>query len=362
MVTHSIDTDYTIAIESAKKLSDKDRIKLIKNLYYDFKLNRLHFLSELLDQAIAEAIAREEEHDNKRATFLYKKTAGKYYVSLRLWGNEECNTYLGPMPLYPGVKYKLTHLITRETKTVLGHKLYRNEEQVYWKVEQLTPTHEIFTYLYYDRESEFPRRPQDVCIKQVFSKKEWRIEQIEDDIEIINLDREDFKEEVVTQTSSLKNGNSLLEETAIPVDRASLNLPTNLTDVSQKIPKKRVTLITILVEKNYEKQVRTLLTQWVDLSQLLLPKYRWNLIANESSYRIFDNENRLLVQYDTTSRTIATKSPHNLLSLLKQNLQAIIQNSLVTKEQQVLVNRYLLRFSEAPQHDYNKLLAYLFSL
>lgn len=362
MFTSSIDTDFITAIESAKKLADKDRIKLIKQLFPDFSLNRLKYLSQLLEEAISDAIDREDEIANKRATFLYKKVHNNTYVSLRFWGIEECNIYLGPMPFLPGVKYKLTNLVSGETKTLLGHKLFRNEEQVYMKVEQLTPVHQVLSYLYYDHESEFPRRPQDVCIKQVFSKKKWRIEKIEDDLEITNSNREDFKEEVVTEISSFKKAPSLLEETAIPIAKTTSNLPVNLAHKNQKIPKKRVALITILVEKTFEKQVQTLLTQWVDLSQFLQPKYRWNLIANGTSHCIFDSENRLLVEYSTTARTIATKSPHTLLNLLKQNLQAIIQNSLVTQEQQALVNRYLLRFNEAPQNDYNKLLAYLFSL
>ncbi len=371
MITNSIDATFDKFLESVLALEDKDKVRLFKKVFPRLTLNRLKYLSQLIDEEIEEAAEREDEGVKKSAKFLYKQVGNNHYVSLVNWGGEDCNEYLGPMPFLPNVKYKLTHKITGDTKTLIGYKLYRENDEIYMKVEQLTPVHQVLEFLYYERYAEFPRRPQDICIKRVFAKKDWLIEKIKDtssQTESINNELKNessLSKSFQNQDSNLTNQkDNTLKEIIKPVSKENLSFQASskLPNVFTNKPRKQTALTTVLVSKNFISQIKSIMNQWINLNQLLQSKYQWILIANEDSIGIYDSNNKVLVEYNSKFKTILTKSPHILLNLLKQNFQVITQNSLGSEQQQLLAIRYLERLNEAPINDATQLLAHLFGL
>ncbi|PSB26418.1 hypothetical protein [Chlorogloea sp. CCALA 695] len=370
MIINSVN-GFEKLVDSAKQLEDKNIIKLIKSLLPQLNSRKLQHLAEILETAIADAFEAESDVLEGRAKFLYKTVKSNNYVSLVAWGKDECNEYLGPMPFLPGITYKLTHMITGETKTLKGHKLERRQNQIYMVVEELDPIHKTLDYLYYDRDLEFPRRPQDVCIKTVFSKKKWQIEKLTHtsttDISVKeNTNHNGVLDKILKPTHQLSLGSEKKEVSKDSVSSKKLNLlgTTNSSKSSlvRNSARRQASLTTVQVNKHSINQVKILMAQWVELTKVLQFDYHWQLVTTENAVRIYERSGRTLVECNDNSHIVTAKSPHLLLESLINNLKFVSNSSQISADKKNLVDNYLLRFSNAPKEDATKLLAYIFSL
>ena len=276
MVISSIDNSFEKLVELAKQLENKDIIRLFKALFPKLKSNKLQYLADILEVAIAEAVESENDDLENTAKFLYKVVKSNNYVTLRVWGREECNEYLGPMPFLPGITYELTHLRTGETKTLVGHMLYRRQNQIYMVVEQLTPVYQMLEYLYYDRDSEFPRRPQDICIKKIFSRKDWNIEKLKNVSDAntpVKNESTDFS--ILKQTlkpvslmdSDLQtSGRTRTSNFLVESNRIKNPLNSKLSSAS-KSARQQAALTVVPVNKIFSSQVKITMEQWVKARQ-----------------------------------------------------------------------------------------------
>jgi len=296
-------------------------------------------LEELLaaaEQRLADILLNEEEDPKIRAKFEYKEVDSNFYAYIRLWGETQLNLYIGPMRFLPGVRYRLTHKNSREVKTLVGMGLYRDEEQVYLKIQHLTPTDEIKSYLFYDRTQRFPRRPQEDVIEINFSKKEWKIE---------NLGLIEGLEGAVVETLTA------------PVDVDALKAPIPRFESPAKQQK-----IEVQVKSKSVTQVKDYMTQWAVLSRALPTNPQWELSHLPNRILLHREGGEMIVEFNSSSRTLSNKSPRLLLSNLDQIMFKVASSALVNREQQSVASRWLLRLQRAPKTDNEELLNYLFNL
>lgn len=338
-------------LELASGLNRKARYRVVVRLLRTLDSEQLEQLSQTLENTLTDAILEEEAALESYAKFLYKDINNNFYAYIQHWGEKMYwNHYIGPMRFMPGKKYKLTHKKTGEVQILEGLGLYRDGEQVYMKLKHLTPIEQEQNYLFYDPTLRFPRRPQEDCIDIAFSKKEWRIDVMEEeasDEEEEELEQEQQPTATIEESKPRKKISSDL----------NLPLPNPL-----KTPQPKKSKGLVRVKRNLIPQIKGYLEQWKMLNQMVSSTSQWKLIEHPEGFVLCNQAEEVIVEFNSVSHLLSTKSAQALHSWLKEIMLAVTNSKLITEQNKVVANQWMSRFNHAPLEDSNKLLAYLFNL
>lgn len=343
------------------ELDSKGRFQVILELLHTLESGQLQELLEAVDQKYGEALLDEEESFEEEYKFEYKEISNNFYAYVRQRGNVQCNEYLGPMRFLPGKKYQLTHKLNNTIKTLAGLGLHRDGEQIYLRIQHLSPIDEVKSYLYYDKTQPFPRRPQEEGIEPLFSKKEWKIKCLGPikgpEASLDEQEKTHSRTEAAQQPKkfAIKEGQDTYQEKTSSVARRS-------KPSQPEMPQKRKPQLIIQVKKNFIPQVITCLEQWEVLSQALPSNSQWKLMRSTDRLVLHNQAGEAIVDYNSASQVLTTQSASSLLSWLLEIMSAVANSKVVNRQQKSTASRWLPRLQCAPSKDSIELLAYLFYL
>lgn len=339
-------------LELALKLDQKARCRVVRRLIPTLDSWQIEDLLASAEDALEAVLLAEEEMIGPRASFLYKEISNNYYAYIQHWGEQQyINLYIGPIRFLPDKKYKLTHKETGEVQTLVGLGLYRDGEQAYMKLKFLSPIEKEESYLFYDRSAQFPRRPQEEGIEPLFSKKIWKIEVIKE------LSQELANGERVDQDSSS------VKAVSLPTKEESRPRKT-ISSVGGSEPQapQRKTKAVVRVKRRFLNQVKTYLEQWEFLSRAIPSNPQWKLIEFTDGLALCNQEQKVVVELNTSSQILTAHSAHALLTWLQEIMLAVASSQLVNEEHRTVASGWLPKLSCAPLEDNNRLLAHLFNL
>lgn len=341
--------------ELASELDKKGRFWLVRQLLPTLTSEQLTDLLTEVDETLSQVVLDEEGALDARAKFNIKEVNNNFYAYIEHWGRAMyCNLYIGPLRIMPGIKYKLTHKKTKEVKTLAGLGIYREGEQVYLRIQHLTPVNEEKSYLFYDRSHRFPRRPQEEGIDPLFGRKEWKIEVIGKLEETLEPDKEPAALEPAP----------ILET---PQPRKKILHTGKLNSIPSSAPKTeparaKKTHALIRTKRKFATQIEDYLEQWELLSQAIPSNPQWKLTPYADGLVLLNQAQEVVVEFNNTSQTLKTTSAEALLSWLQEIMFSVASSKLVNQQMQSAANQWLTLLASAPLEDSNQLLAYLFNL
>ena len=356
-------TDYNkptprTILKLANQLNPRNRLKVISELIATLGEEQLEELRLEVEQALTlqtflgETQCSGESQQKQRKTEI-KYINGKAYAYLRWRDRSGPDQYLGSLPLLPNKTYRLTHKINGTVKVLTVIALELDElDQVSLVVQFLEPYPLTKRYLYPD------------CIKQVFSKKEWDIQQLSPPLaatsEVHRTEHPTQSLPATTPTSipNIAQKKAHPKPGIKPKSQAHLSIP-SLRGSGIK-PQARSVLN---VENRRVALVLKSLELWATLSQILTWTPQWQLIRYPHKTVLLDKQGETVVEYNRRTQTLETaQSVHCLFNWLQEILVAVTQSPLAGQQQQSLARRLFARLQQAPQHDSGTLLAYLFNL
>lgn len=339
-------------LELALKLDQKARYRVVRRLIPTLDSWQIEDLLASAEDTL-ERVRLEEEEIGPRAKFLYKEISNNNYAYIQHWGEQQyINLYIGPIRFLPGMKYKLTHKITKQVQTLMGLGLHRDGEQVYMKLKFLSPIEQEESYLFYDHSAQFPRRPQEEGIEPLFSKKIWKIEVIEEaSQELANGEQVDQMQPTVEAVSLSTKEESRPRKTISSVRKSE----------QQQAPQRRTKAV-VQVKRRFLNQVKTYLEQWEFLSRAIPSNPQWKLIEHTDGVVLCNQDQQVVVELNTSSQLLTAHSAHALLTWLQEIMLAVASSQLVNEEHRTVASGWLPKLSCAPLSDNNRLLAHLFNL
>lgn len=351
-----------------KQLNQKDQLRLFKDLVDTLSLSMLENMKTEAEQAYwlckLDGIEDGVELDDRPAEhFEIKEIKHKHYAYLRWRENGRYKSqYLGPMPFLPGYTYTLINKKNGNTKTITLLGLEIEDNQVNLKVQILKPVYTIRSY------------PYPECLKTIFSKKEWTIQQVicplsqrEETLNPQPCNLQDattspIKPKVREAGESEPIANIMKPEKAETIEvatiRRSYSKPIKVSDSEtlrnqgasiQKIPNKLVST------------VYTTLKQWENLSQSLSSSLKWNLLEKENKVTLrFVKEDKTIIEYNKILGSVTSPySTTDLIILLQQIANVASSSQSVDQETKTQAIKLKTRLQGVPQGNNTVVLAYL---